>query len=105
MGQRVQRVFTLVLVDDRRAGGAHDLQGDGGGDGKFAGSGAGDRDLQLLQLVRRRAAHLKQERRQRLDAAAEELMLHLAILFSPAYQGPYRSQLANDFTYYQKEFV
>jgi hypothetical protein len=103
MGQRVQRVFTLVLVDGRRAGGAHDLQDDGGGDGKFAGSGAGD--LQPLQLVRRRAAHLKQERRQRLDAAAEELMLHLAILFPPAYQGPYRSQLANDFTYYQKEFV
>ncbi len=38
----------------------------------------------------------KQERRRQLDAAADQLMLRLATLFPPEYQGPYRSQLIND---------
>lgn len=38
----------------------------------------------------------KQERRRQLDAVAEQFMLRLAMLFPPEYQGPYRSQLAND---------
>lgn len=35
----------------------------------------------------------KQERRQRLDAAAEELMFHLVVLFPPTYQGIYRDRI------------